>query len=793
MPIAAHVHDVDFSEEVERSYAEYSDEVITRRAIPDVRDGLKPSQRRILSMMYEDKFTPTSPFTKSARVVGDVMGRLHPHGDAAIYDAMVRMAQPHVTNVPLIEGQGNFGGPQASPAAARYTEARLSQAGMLMTEDLKANVVNMIPSDLEGNKGTDMEYEVLPTQFPALVVNGSSGIAVALSTEIPPHNFCEALRATLVQLDNQELWGEITRLRSEGEDYEEKLRELVSRILSVMPGPDFPTGGSIIGAREGVAEAFMTGRGKLVIEGKYRIQALKGGKHSITFYELPYGVNPDSIRGKITSAEREYRTSVKDNKKNPNVKVSGYVIDGLVGMDDFTDIDGINLNFIVDAKTNPKVVVAELLDKTALRSTYSYNMNAIVDGIPKQLGMPHLLQGFINARRDVIKRRSLNEMGKAKERLHLISGLVKAIADIDAVISIVRTSENQKEALKALKKTLAIDDTQAQYILDTPLKKLTKYDSLDLAQESETLTQAISQHEEVSSSPDKQREIIRRELSELVTWGEKQGFGKRRSEILGTSIQESNETHTAFLSAPREAPDEPVTLYVVNEKVYRSPRPYHARCQTTTLSDVLAVRRDGTAYKVGVPELAAGAHISGLVAIVPLDVPVVFGTRNGLIFAVEPNWPKHTEFTAMTLNDDEIVGAYPVTEGQYVFLSSDASVLTYDVSSVAVKATVGGKGMAGIRLAQGAHVVHFAMASPDAVVVTSTGQTMKATPLSQFPTKGRATGGVRGHRFLKGELEVTSGVIAPSPYIENVSVAEIAGKRDGSGHKVTGTIFQGKD
>lgn len=797
---AVRVIDVDLSEEVERNYAAYAVEVIENRAIPDVRDGLKPVQRRILSLMHDEGITSKKKTVKSARVVGDVMGHLHPHGDASIYDALVRIAQLHTFSVPLIYGHGNFGNPQTPAAAHRYTECRLSEAGELMTSELSENLVPTKPTEI-AQDDSDTEYTVLPAQFPNLLVNGSSGLAVTMSTNIPPHNFVEVVNATLYQLEHQEEWEAVAKAHKEGDD-EASLAAtgaLVDNLMDFLPAPDFPTGGEVVGAKEGAREAFTTGNGRVLIRSKYRIKELKGGKHAIVFYELPYGVDPTLIIEKLTDAERTFLSSTRDNKAtNGKTRVEGFMIDGLLAIDDFTDQEGMRIEVTVDAKTNPHVVAAELLEKTNLQISFSYNMNALVNGSPRILTLPEVLQNFINFRRDLVKRRLKNEQETRSERLHLVSGLLAVVGDIDKAIEIIRQSEDQAEAQRELCNFFDIDTVQAKYVLDMPLKRLTKYDSLDLVKEGADIEARLNEVAEILADRERQFAIMGQELRDVLSWGKKRGLHVRRSTLADMSVKEYKEAHVSALNTSREVADEPVTLYLSPKmKVYRAACPHISKVDTSTRSAVLLLAKNGQAWRTEVTELPSGTSVAhdNIVALLPSDRSVAIATKNGIVYAVEANWPTRTdEFVAMNIApDDEIIGAYPIPEsGSYAFLSSDSSLLTFDISKVAIKATVGGKGMAGINLGAGERVLAFAVVSDNAMVATSTGMTVKATPLSAFPAKGRATGGVRAHRFLKGETTLVAGAIGNYlVYLDAngpVDTSDVSGGRADSGAKVPSVV-----
>ena len=442
--------DVDVSSELSDSFLEYAYSVIYSRALPDARDGLKPVQRRILHQMSEMGLRPDRGHVKSARVVGEVMGKLHPHGDGAIYDALVRMAQAFSMRLPLIDGHGNFGSLDAGPAAMRYTEARLASASQMMVDEVDENTV-----DFGANyDGQIMEPLVLPAAYPNLLVNGATGIAVGMATNMAPHNLGEVIAAAQHLIENP--------------------NATVKQLMKFVPGPDFPTGGTLIG-KEGVLEAYQTGKGAFKVRAKVEIGKVTSRKQGITITELPYNIGPEKVVERISDLVR--------SKK-------------IQGISDIVDLtDGQNgTRVVIEIKNGfePEKVLENLYKLTPLEDAFSINAVALVDGKPKTLGLKELLQVFIDHRIEVVTRRSNFRKEKATARLNLVEGLLKAIVDIDKVVKIVRGSEDATEAKSSLMKTFKLTDEQATHILDMPLRRLTKMSKIELDTEQKSLKSEIS-------------------------------------------------------------------------------------------------------------------------------------------------------------------------------------------------------------------------------------------------------------------------------------------------------------
>jgi DNA gyrase/topoisomerase IV subunit A len=465
--------DIDVSKEMSESFLEYAYSVIYSRALPDARDGLKPVQRRILHQMSDMGLRPDKGHVKCARVVGEVMGKLHPHGDGAIYDAMVRMAQSFSMRLPLIDGHGNFGSLDAGPAAMRYTESRLATPAMAMVNESDEDTVDF-GSNYDGQL---LEPIVLPAAFPNLLVNGATGIAVGMATNMPPHNLGEVIAATKHLIENP--------------------KATLKTLMKFVPAPDFPTGGEII-AREGIAEAYESGRGSFKVRATAVIEKVTSRKMGIVITEFPYNIGPEKVVEKIADL-------VKAKK--------------IQGISDIIDLsDGQQgTKVVVEIKNGyePEDVLEKLYKLTPMEDQFSINAVALVNGKPLTLGLKDLLQVFIDHRIEVVRRRSEYRKGKAEARLTLVDGLLKAIIDIDKVIKIIRASDDAAVAKEALIKSFKLNDEQATYILDMPLRRLTKMSKLELENEQKELKATIAALKKLLASEDAIKAQVAQELTEV--------------------------------------------------------------------------------------------------------------------------------------------------------------------------------------------------------------------------------------------------------------------------------------
>ncbi len=794
--IAQEIVSVPLESEVEESFLSYAYYVIGERAIPDARDGMKPVQRRIMYTMYRDGNSPDKQHTKSAKIVGQVMGILHPHGDTAIYDALVRLAQPFTMMTPLVDGRGNFGDrPGAGAAAARYTEARMSPEAAFMTSELREKPVDFIPNY---DQTTDQPV-VLPVQFPYLTVNGVTGIAVGYATNMPPHNPGEVLDATrwLLTHPNAD----------------------VDKLMSFMPGPDFPTGCQVIGV-DGIREAYSTGRGKITIRAPYRVEDLGRGKKALVFYELPYEVNSENIIEKTQEAVKKGQ------------------VQGITSILDLTDRrNGIRLVVETKAGFNVEAVAASLYKNTPLETSYNYNNIALnEEGKPELLNLKRQLEIFINHRIDVVTRRTQARKKKQEERLHLIEGLLRVLLDLDAAISIIRNSADTSAAQEKLMKKFKLDEVQANYILDLQLRRLTKYDQVELKNEQKKRLDELKELNSILNDDSVLRSVIGKELEEV-----KKGIGRpRRSVLLDGSLAEHVEAAKAVVAAGSfEIEDAPnvIGVYadgsimrVASDKVAdvkaigrTKVNPVLATLKTRTKSKIVLISNLGKGYRTEVMHISENkpssstSTVQGLqkgeriIAVAPVEdettkagLGIFFATRNGTVKITTPDYPvRSDDFDLLSVaKDDEIVTARWVesVEGAEVaLLSSDSSFLTFSADKIRPQGRTGG-GIAGIKLADGQKVIAAAILTAEeaafASVVTATGVSVKQSPFKSYPAKGRATGGVRSHTLLRGETSLVAGhigtdIVAVDQNGSKMKLPAVNMKRDASGLKLSEvpTIF----
>ncbi len=780
--------DVDVSSEIETSFLEYAYSVIYARALPDVRDGLKPVQRRILYSMDDMGIRPDRGHVKSARVVGEVMGKLHPHGDSAIYDALVRMAQPWAMRLPLIDGHGNFGSLDAGPAAMRYTECRMAPAALAMTDGLDEDTV-----DFRANyDGKETEPSVLPAAFPNLLVNGSTGIAVGMATNIPPHNLVELVQALRHLLAHPEAD--------------------LATIMGFVPGPDLPTGGKIIGL-DGIRDAYETGRGSFRIRATSRIEQVTPRRRGIVVTELPYLVGPERIIEQISS--------LVQSKK----------LTGIADVKDLSDlIHGTRLVIEVKNGINPEALLEQLYKLTKLEDTFGINAVALVDGQPRTLSLPELLRVYLEHRLQVTMRRTQFQLDRATKRLHLVEGLLIAIVDIDDVIAIIRSSDDVAEARSRLMEAFELSEEQATYILDLQLRRLTRLSTIELEAERDELRATITHLTEIVENDSVLRTLVGRELADVA-----RQYGTARRTILlassGTAVSAS--------AGPLEVPDDPCWVILSSAGLLArvdgddplpvdGPRAAHdvivgairasAHAEFGVLTSSGRLIRARAIELPTVPRTANAPNLQGgtpLVELLVLDkgeralglttlaadsLGLAIGTRRGVVKRVNADTLAKETWDVIRLDDgDEVVGALELSSDDVdlVFVSSDAQLLHFPAASVRPQGRTGG-GMAGIKLAAGHEVVWFGVTPvSDAVAVTVAGSadalpgtevgTVKVTPFSEYPAKGRATGGVRCHRFLKGEDRLTRAWVGPTPVVaaaasgaEN-TLPPATGRRDGSG------------
>ncbi len=788
--------DIDVSAEMRASYLEYAYSVIYQRALPDARDGLKPVQRRILYSMSEMGLRPERGHVKSSRVVGEVMGKLHPHGDGAIYDALVRLAQPFSMRLPLVDGHGNFGSPDDSPAAMRYTEARLAPAAMLMVQSIDEETVDFKPN----YDGQETEPSVMPSAFPNLLVNGASGIAVGMATNMAPHNLVEVVAAARHLI--------------------KKPDATLEELMRFVPGPDLPTGGIVIGL-SGIRDAYETGRGTFRIRAKATIEAVTPRRKGIVVTELPFNVGPERVVGKI--------------KELVNAKK----LTGIADLKDLTDRHK-GLHLVIEIKNgfNPEAVLAELYRLTPMEETFGINNVALVDGRPRTLGLRDLLKVYVDHRIEVVRRRSAFRLRKREERLHLVDGLIIALLNIDQVIQVIRGSDDSTHARTRLMETFELSEIQAAYILDTPLRRLTRYDKLELDREKETLQADIDELSAILGSEDRLRKVVSAELAEIA-----KTYGTPRRTVL----LESSEAAKAA-TVPLEVADDPCLVLLSSTGLLArtgdaSPIPAEGErsvhdvlvsvVRSSVRSEVGVITSNGRLIRVSVvdlptlpptanpPSLAGGHPVSEYVTLEPEEKVVglgsldpdgpglAVGTAQGVVKRVVPEYPANRdEFEVIGLREgDVVVGAVELSSPDHdlVFITSDAQLLRFPASVVRPQGRPAG-GMTGVRLSDDAKVIWFGAVDParESVVVTVAGSSTalpgtqmgagKVSDYADFPPKGRATGGVRAQRFLKGEDALLLAWAGPapakaaSPTGKPVPLPDELGRRDGSGVRLVHAV-----
>jgi DNA gyrase subunit A len=751
------IFDIDLSKEMQDSFLEYSYSVIYSRALPDARDGLKPVHRRIVYQMGEMGLRPDRGHVKSARVTGEVMGKLHPHGDSAIYDALVRMAQPFSLRVPLIDGHGNFGSLDDGPAAARYTEVRLSSAALVMNEGLNENVVDFKPNyDAQLS-----EPEVLPAAFPNLLVNGASGIAVGMATNMPPHNMREVVKAAIYLLRHP--------------------KATLEDLMAIVPAPDFPNGG-IIMVGEGIKEAYETGRGSFKTRARVSVESVAPRKLGLVVTELPYLVGPEKVIEKI--------------KEGVNAKK----LQGISDVIDLTDRSN-GLKLIIELKTgfDPQVVLDLLYRYTPMEDSFGINNVALVEGQPQTLGLRDLLGVYLAHRVVVIRRRSENRLGKRQARLHLVEGMLLAIVGIDEVIKIIRASEEVQEAKTKLMKKFKLSDIQAEYILELRLRRLTKFSKLELETEKKQLLLEIAELEKILKSDKVLKDLVASELEEVA-----KNYGDDRR----TSLQAEGEIVTESAATKKlvnaELTDSPSAITLTaSGRVFRSEgakepaarkNGYRNWFPSTTRSDVVFVTDAGRMLRTHVGDIPVGdysVHNSGtpaaeflglgkkerVLAVFPVDEKTVIalGTRDGIVKRITPDYPAKADFSCINLKgSDKVVGAAASSEtDEVVFITQDAQFLRFDAKAVRPQG-VNGAGMAGIKTES--EVVYFGVLKPKEknIVLTianssaslpgTDGGGMKVSKLAEFPKKGRATGGVRCQKFIRGQNQIVLGYVGPESF-----------------------------
>ncbi|MCM1309049.1 MAG: DNA gyrase subunit A [Butyrivibrio sp.] len=739
------IQDVDLKKTMEDSYIDYAMSVIAARALPDVRDGLKPVQRRILFSMIELNNGPDKPHRKCARIVGDTMGKYHPHGDSSIYEALVKLAQDFNTRYPLVDGHGNFGSIDGDGAAAmRYTEARLSKISMEMLADINKDTVDFDPNFDE----TEKEPTVLPSRYPNLMVNGTSGIAVGMATNIPPHNLREVISAVVKIIDNTVL-----------EDRDTDIEEL----LEIVKGPDFPTGATILGKR-GIEEAYRTGRGKIRVRAVSEINTLPNGKSEIIITELPYMVNKALLIQKIAEL-------VKDKK-----------IDGITGIIDQSNMQGIRVSIEVRRDANANVILNQLYKHTQLQDTFGVNMLALVDKQPKVLNLYEMLNYYLLHQKEVVTRRTRYELGKAEERAHIVQGLLIALDNIDEVISIIRGSDTVALAKERLMERFGLSDAQSQAIVDMRLKALTGLEREKLEEEYKELMLKIDELKAILADEKKLLMVIREEISAIAD-----KYGDDRRTAIGFDEFD--------ISMEDLIPDESTVITMTNLGYIKRMTPDNFRSQnrggkgikgmqtieddyiedilmTTTHHVILLFTNKGRVYKLKAYEIpeagrtARGTAIVNLLQLMPEEkisaiVPVngirdeeyiFMATKSGIVkktISREYANIRKTGIQAITLRDsDELIEVKAVEDDKEVFLVTKYGQCirfkTTDVRPTGRSAM----GVIGMNLTDGDEVVGMQLDSQgDALLIVSEYGLGKRTPTSEFTVQHRGGKGIKCYRI----------------------------------------------
>lgn len=789
--------DIDVSEEMRSSFLEYAYSVIYSRALPDARDGLKPVQRRILFQMSQMGLRPDKGHVKSARVVGDVMGRLHPHGDSAIYDALVRMAQPFSLRLPMIDGHGNFGSADDGPAAMRYTEARLAPAALDMTTSLDEDVVDFVAN----YDGRETEPAVLPAAIPNLLVNGASGIAVGMATNLLPHNLGEVVGAARHLI--------------------KKPKASLDEVMRFIPGPDLPGGGVIIGL-DGIREAYESGRGMFKVRARTRIEQVSPRRKGIVVTELPMNVGPERIIERIKDL------------------VQAKKLQGIADVIDLTDGDsGLNLVIEIKSAFNPEAVLEQLFKLTPMEDSVNINAVALVQGQPQTLGILDMLHVFLAHRFEVVLRRSRYRRAKAQDRLHIVEGLLIAILDIDEVIQLIRESDDAASAKQRLIDVFDLSDTQANYILDMPLRRLTKFSRIELEKEADGLRSDIEALTAIIDDDNALRTVVSDELAAVA----KAHATPRRTLLMEGSVA------IPSTAISLEVEDEPCIVLMSSTglvartsdtQLASDPEATRAKhdvitsyAPATTRGHIGLVTSAGRVIRMsvldipslpavnGTPALSAGAPLGAFIdlpkgesvlCLTPLDSGIALATRSGVIKRVQPDALSNKDsWDIIRLDDkDVVIGATALDEAtaesaELVIITAQAQLLHFPASAVRPQGRAAA-GMAGIKLGAGDEVLGFSVINDptQACVVTIAGSTsalpgtdagsIKVTAFAEYPAKGRATAGVRCHKLRSGEdaligawavsapprAATASGVAVELPAIDD--------RRDGTGTAGTAPI-----
>ncbi len=760
---AGRIEPRELEQEMRSSYLDYAMSVIVGRALPDVRDGLKPVHRRVLWGMHDAGMQPNRPYKKSASIVGEVMGRYHPHGDSPIYDSLVRMAQSFSLRNTLVDGQGNFGSiDDDPPAAMRYTECRLTRLATEMLRDIDMDTVDFGPNYDESRR----EPLSLPSRFPNLLVNGSTGIAVGMATNIPPHNLAETIEAVVQLIDKPEA--------------------NVEDLMKHLKGPDFPTGGIVVG-RSGIRDAYRTGRGRIVMRARAHVEELRGGKSAVVVTELPYGVKKGGDSGII--------------KKIADL-VNEKVITEVSDLADHSDKTGMRVQIELKRDAIPQVVLNKLFKHTGLQTTFGYNAVALVDGVPKTLSLLELARHYLDYQRDIVTRRSKYELRQAEKRAHILQGYLIALDNLDAVIALIRGSDDTDQARTGLIETFSLSEEQAQAILDLRLARLTGLARKEIEEEYADLQERIAELRSILGDPAKIDALIREELLEV-----KQIYGKgddRRTEIVAgedsLELEDMIAEEDMVIAITRSGYIKrlPVTTYREQRRggigvmgMDMKDEDYIEHLFVASTHDyILFFTTVGKVYRLKVHELPLGSRQSkgrAIVNLLPLRqdeaIRAVIATRDFkearyLVFATKKGIVKKTEFLEYNTplkadgiialkmrEDDELIGVR-LSDGDddILMVSRMGQAVRFsekDVRSMGRPAS----GVAGMKLRSGDEVIEVDIASDDAdlLVVTENGWG-KRTRVAEYPVKGRGTMGVKTAQLVEGKGRLAGARIVREGY-----------------------------
>jgi DNA gyrase subunit A len=775
------VKQVNIDNEMRDSYLSYAMSVIVSRALPDVRDGLKPVQRRILYAMHDMRLVPTGPHRKSARVVGEVLGKYHPHGDQSVYDAMVRMAQDFSMRYPLVDGQGNFGSVDGDAAAAmRYTEARMTPIGHDMLEDLAKNTVDFVPNFDESLA----EPSVLPATLPNLLINGSSGIAVGMATSVPPHNLTEVIQALEYMLDNWSHLDDIT----------------VSQLMNFIKGPDFPTGGLIFRYREegegdAIANAYATGRGRVVVRARAHIENMERSKFRIVITELPYQVNKTNLIARIADLHRESK------------------LEGLTDLRDESDRNGMRIIIETTRNVEPENLLSDLFRLTPMQSTFSIIMVSLVHGEPRVLNLKQMLRFYVEHRLEIVRRRSQFDLARARERAHILEGLLVALQNLDAVIDLIRRSRNADTARTNLQKEFKLTEIQAQAILDMQLRRLAALERRKIDEEYKEKLAEIKELELLLASPDRMRLTVKKELLAI-----RDKYGdSRRSLVLDSA-------NTLLVPTADMAPNEKVWVMATEKgtlsrtargeliSVPANPREMPMALLEANSQDVLYLfTAAGQAVSLPVYQLPAvgswgeGAHWSELtsvprkehlatVLVRPLAIEgyLSLATVGGVVKRVRvEDLPgiAGTPFTVINVPDGDSLGWARWTQGEdeIVLATAGGQAIRFKEEEIRPMGLPAG-GVMGIKLASETDgVVAMEIARPDSYLWSITGAGLaKATWLKEYPVQGRYGQGVVNVKLVAGMGEVVTAVVGSADTQLLIKTADGLAMRTNLGKTVTG-------